>query len=426
MVLSSGAIISEPTALGWQRGMTRSDGLLPDDHLQAICRLVARARSIPGLAERYRDAGTVSALSDLSLLPTMGKEDLALAAQETASATTQSPAYIFASGGTTSAPKISYIPEDMFVNDIRNYWRPLGQNDLFLNSYCAGKLWSSHYFHNELATASGSKVLPVGAVTDIELDGWIDFCATRGVTALGATPTTLLAFFARSRDRGISLPQIRAVLWVGEPWDDSISEYMAEVSPEAGRWGLYGSTETWVIGVNGPACGPDTFHALPYQYLLIDDAGLIDITCGHPAGLNLILRYQTGDAGAFTECGCDIRSPAIRVLGRRDGNPKFRGALLHASDIVKDVERWPGVSRAQVVLCDDGHGRDELEIHVITSPGAAADVPESVRRHLLATSLDIDSLFTADPESFRVRAVTSLRRSDRTAKTPPLFDQRSR
>jgi phenylacetate-coenzyme A ligase PaaK-like adenylate-forming protein len=395
------------------------------DHIETIGRLVIRARSIPDLAERYTNVGTIGKVRDLSRLPTMNKEDLALAARETAGAASRKSAYIFASGGTTGAPRFSYIPGNMFVKDIRAHWAPLGHGDLFFNAYCAGKLWSSHSFHNGLATASGSKVLPVGGVTDPELASWVDFCATRKVTALGATPSTLLAFFSRARDKGIRLPDIRSVLWVGEPWDGRINECMAEVSPEAGRWGLYGSTETWVIGVNGPVCNPDTFHVLPYQYVQVDAAGMIDITCGHPAGLNLMLRYQTGDAAAFTRCNCGRPSSAVRVEGRRDNTPKFRGSLLHASDMVTEVERWPGVSRAQLVLCRGSRGQEELEVHVLTDPAAAADLPESLRRHLLATSLDIDNLFTGDPDSFRVRAVNSLSRSDRTAKTPLLYDGRS-
>jgi hypothetical protein len=87
-------------------------------------------------------------------------------------------------------------------------------------------------------------------------------------------------------------------------------------------------------------------------------------------------------------------------------------------------ERWPGVNHAQLVLRGGRGGRDDLEIHIVSQPHSSADLPRALRQHLLATSLDLDGLFDADPEGFRVRAVRALTRSDRTAKTPHLIDRR--
>ncbi len=147
----------------------------------------------------------------------------------------------------------------------------------------------------------------------------------------------------------MQLPALRKVLWLGEAWHGQLDEDMAAVAPDARRWGMFGSTETWVVGTNTPQCPADMFHLLPEQLVHVDDDELLDFTTLNPDMLNPVLRYRTGDAGRFVDCPCGT-GPAMQILGRRDSVVQVRGLGLHVDDIIAQVERDPAVSQAQIVI----------------------------------------------------------------------------
>lgn len=386
----------------------------------ALFDAVQRARRLPWFARKYGDVGDVSVPDDLASLPTMDKSDLEAAAHEVLAALRDdgAPAYVFGSGGTTGAPKLSFIDPGMHVSEIVREWAPLRQGDRFLNLFAPGRLWSGHYFYNELATALGAVTVPVGNLQPMEHLHWASFAATVGVTAVGGTPTTLRDLFASCSAARVTLPDVSAVLWVGERFGTDLDDVARRVVPNAGMWGLYGSTETWVIAHNGPRCARDVFHPLHHQVVEVVDDGAILVTNTHPRSLNVIVRYRPGDRGAWDECPCG-RPGAVRVLGRADGVVKFRGSLVHPEELCALVAARPDVAAAQLAIVSRRGGPERLELRCVARPGAAPD-PAAVRAHVLGQSLDLGNLFDDDADGLRVVLVDRLAVNERSGKTPAL------
>ncbi len=141
--------------------------------------------------------------------------------------------------------------------------------------------------------------------------------------------------------------------------------------------------------------------------------GLLDFTSLDPAMLNPVLRYRTGDAGELVPCPCGRPGPAMRVLGRRDNVVQVRGLGLHVDELLARVEREPGVTRAQVLVTEQGGRASGVDVLVL---GELPD-PDALRRELLSATFTLSTAFVHDPENVRVRVVDALISNDRTGKT---------
>lgn len=383
-----------------------------------VRRAVERAWRLPHFRRKYGRRAPVARAHELEGLPPMDKADLAACADAVKERTRAAGAgaYVFGSGGTTGTPKLSFISGDFFLDEIVQVWRPLARGDVLLNTFAPGKLWSSHYFYNQLAVRLGAITVPVGSLEGAENDAWSEFADDFGVTAIGGTATALGELLAASERSGRTLLGVTAVLWVGEPLRRRTIELLRRVTPRAALWGLYGSTETWVIGFNTPDCEPPVFHVLPYQYAEIDESGRLSVTNTHPRCINPLVRYRVGDLASWAECGCG-RPAAVRLHGRVDAAVKFRGALLHADELVDLVCDSGSVENAQVVIVSCRDGRERLEIRCL---GGAGFDEEAVRTFVLARSLDLSNLFDGDPEALRIVPAKRLRTTKRSVKTPTL------
>ncbi|WP_457028489.1 AMP-binding protein [Kitasatospora sp. P5_F3] len=376
-------------------------------------------RTVPELAPRYAGVGRLRTLGDLAALPPMMKDDLNVALAHLEPKAETGATWLFQSGGSTGAPKVGYAPTGFYMAGVYARWRPLERDDVFVNAWGAGRMWGAHFLAAALADLCGCQVLAVGSVTKDEYADWLTFFAARRVTAIGGTPSVLRLWFANARAAGVKLPALRKVLWLGEAWQPQLDEDMAAVAPDARRWGMFGSTETWVVGTNSPDCPEDTFHTLPEQLVHVGPDGLLDFTTLNPEMLNPVLRYQTGDAGELTACPCGRPGRAMRVLGRRDSVVQVRGLGLHVDEIIGRVEQEPGVTRAQILLTQQQGRATGVDLLLLTGGGAAPDV-ERIRTELLSATFTLSTAFQHDPESFRVRTVDALISNDRTGKTANL------
>lgn len=392
-----------------------------DVDISSIERTFERAKRLGHFKSKYAGLREIRSRDDFLALPHMDKRDLNAAEPELRSLLRSEgrKSYLFASGGTTARPKLSFIPPGMFLEDITKLWKPLGKTDVLCNMFTPGKLWSSHYFYNALGERLASETIALGHVAPSEYAHWIDFMVAREVTALAGTPTTLkdLLRFCRTENR--TLPSIGALLWVGEAFDSELLTLKDAVLPDARTWGLYGSTETWVVGYNFLNCPLDTFHVLPYQHLEIE-GGRIALTNTHPQCLNPLLRYVLEDAAVWRDCPCGRGAPAVRILGRSDETFKFRGSLVDPGQLIEAAVRLPGVGGAQLVVRRRESGEQDLELRVVPNGAERLDA-SSVRKTLLASSLDIDNLFDSDPQGFRVLAADRLLTNPRTGKTVSLI-----
>ncbi|MEV0149474.1 MULTISPECIES: AMP-binding protein [unclassified Nonomuraea] len=391
--------------------------LSPDPDLRVPQRTLERLKTVPALALRYAGHDKILSLRDVAALPTLVKDELNVALAHLRPRAERGATWLFQSGGSTGAPKVGHAPTGFYMTGVHAQWRPLDRDDVFVNGWGAGRMWGAHFLAAAFADLSGCQVIALGSVTRDEYGDWLSFLAARGVTAFGGTPSVLRLWFAHARATGVRLPSLRKVLWLGEAWHPQLDEDMAVVAPDARRWGMFGSTETWVAGTNTPDCPADVFHPLPEQLVHVGEDELLDFTTLNPDMLNPVLRYRTGDAGRFVACPCGAEGRALRILGRRDSVVQVRGLGLHVDDIVAQAEREPGVSRAQVVVTEQRGRVSTVEVLLLAGGDAPPGLAERLRRDLMAATFTLSTAFQHDPESFRVRVVDALVSNERTGKT---------
>jgi phenylacetate-CoA ligase len=385
--------------------------------LRVAQRSLDRLKTVPDLADRYADHDKLLTLDEVSALPPLVKDDLNVALAHIRPRAEVGATWLFQSGGSTGAPKVGHAPTGFYMDGVYDHWKALDRDDVFVNAWGAGRMWGAHFLAAAYADLAGCQVIALGSVTRDEYADWLEFFRLREVTAIGGTSSVLRLWFAAARAAGIRLPALRKVLWLGEAWQPALDEDLAEVAPDARRWGMLGSTETWVIGTNTPDCPADVFHTLPDQLVHVGADEILDFTTLNPEMLNPVLRYQTGDAGEFVTCACGRTDKALRVLGRRDSVVQVRGLGLHVDDIIARVEREPGVAQAQILITERGGRASSVTVMLLTDPDAAPDLAERLRTEIKSATFTISTGFQHDPESFQVKVVDRLIFNERTGKT---------
>lgn len=400
--------------------MTGSFSLPPavaEPRLHVAQRSLRLLKTVPELAPRYAEHEKVLTLEHVAALPPLVKDDLNVALAHLRPKAEAGATWLFQSGGSTGAPKVGYAPTGFYMAGVYEQWRPLDRDDVFVNGWGAGRMWGAHFLAAAFADLSGCRVIALGSVTGDEYTDWLAFFASRGVTAIGGTPSVLRLWFAHARAAGVRLPALRKVLWLGEAWHSQLDEDIAAVAPDARRWGMFGSTETWVVGTNTPDCPADVFHPLPEQLVQVGPDELLDFTTLNPDMLNPVLCYRTGDAGRYVTCACGRPGDALQLLGRRDSVVQVRGLGLHVDDIIAQVEREPGVSRAQIVITQRQERVSTVDVLLLTDRDAVPDLAERIRKDLMSATFTISTAFQHDPQSFQVRTVDALISNERTGKT---------
>jgi phenylacetate-coenzyme A ligase PaaK-like adenylate-forming protein len=388
-----------------------------DTHLDVVRGLLAAVRSVPALAERYAHVDAIHDLADLEKIPVMLKDDLQAALRHLRPRAENATTWVFQSGGSTGSPMVGYAPTGLYMREVHEHWGALDADDVVVNAWSAGKMWGAHYLVNELVDLTGCTAMSLGAITKAEYDAWFEFFADWKVTAIGGTPSVLRLLFAHARERGHRLPDLRKVLFLGEAWDARLDEDLARVAPAARRWGMFGSTETWVMATNTPDCAADTWHLMPSQLVHFGEDELLDFTSLKADGLNPVLRYRTGDAGRVMPCQCG--ETGLQLLGRRDGLVKFRGHLVNVADLIAQVSGVDGVQRAQLVVHEYADRGAMLEV-LLLAASAAGDLAARVRDHIVSAAFGPSIVFQRIPESLTVTVADALISNERTGKTANL------
>ncbi|MFE5294900.1 phenylacetate--CoA ligase family protein [Streptomyces sp. NPDC056632] len=397
--------------------MTQPDHTLTGEQVRA---LVDRYASGP-LAEAYGHLDGVAEPA-LTEVPVLTKDDFRAALPGTMARARDARfgSLVYASGGTTASPKLSLIPSHMFVPDVAAHWNPLTADDVLLNYDTPGLLSSAHNFFNGLAEFTGAVSVPLGAVDDERVPAWLDTVESLGVTAFNGTQSQIAQLVRLCAAAGRKPPAFRKVLWNGEAFSASAASLVREQLPDTELHGIYGSTETWVIGHNGPGCDLDTFHVLPYQHIELDE-GMILVTNTHPDCLNPVLRYRIGDRGTWVDCPCGRPGPALKVHGRDDPQLKFLSILVTPQEVAEAAHAVPAVTGVQVVMVDHGAAEERMELLVTLAPGTDTDGAVAEVRHRVLTDVyRLGFEVAAVPQAFEVRAVERLWVNPRSNKTPLL------
>ena len=386
----------------------------------AVRDALAAASAVPAFRAKYADFAGDGDSVELRDLPVLTKDELAGALDDLVRLARERPrgAFVYGSGGTTSAPKLSLIPSGMFVPEVLAEWRPLERDDVLVNFNTPGRLWSSHNFFNMLAHESGAVIIPLGSVEGDELEEWLGFVERLEATALDATPSHIAHILEFCRETGREPPPFRKLLWTGEGYGNRPLALTRELMPDAELYGFYGSTETWVVGCNGPTCPVDTFHVLRHQHVELQD-GVVLVTNTHPASVNPILRYRIGDRGRFVACPCGRPEPALQLLGRDDPQFKFVSILVTPQEIAGVAESDPAVRAVQLALFRLGRPEERMEVRLLVEQGTdRAEIERRVEHAILTQVYRLGWAVGSAPESFAVRVVDELSVNERTGKTP--------
>jgi phenylacetate-coenzyme A ligase PaaK-like adenylate-forming protein len=355
-------------------------------------------------------------------------------------------AYVFASGGSTGAPKFSfysYDEWDQVTSILAEIYQVAGisSRDVVGNLFMAGNLWTSFIVANEALAKIGCVTLPIAGNADVELV--LRYMQLFNPTALVGLPSIIIQIAEEVERRGLH-PKVDKILYGGEHLGAQVRNLLrralgATVIVSAG----YASVDAGPIGYQCHETPGSVHHLLyDYQYLEILDVDTLEPIKGEREGeivitnmerhLMPILRYRTGDRGRWvrTPCACGRRTPLFELLGRVDDVVRVGSVSVYPDSIADVLAQVPGASQLfQIVAANDGT-KDSLTIRTEYA-GHNGTALEAVREGIYQTLLsDNGELAEALREgwlgslSVEVLAPGGLPRIRRTGKIKKVVDLR--
>ena len=355
-------------------------------------RLLSGAGCIPALRRKYAGWLEPDALPALGSLPVLTRSEYAAATSELLRARAQDTgSVVYAGGGTTSQPSLTVLPGNLFVDEICGSWRPLDATDVVANLFPAATLWPTHCFYNRLTIRCGATALPLGDLSDDKLDRLLASLDEFGVTALVAPPSRvrrLLRRFAAGR------PPLRSLrkLITGGPFHDPTPRHeILRHLPDVEVWQLYGSSEAWIVGHQGPRCDEGVYHLLPHQHAEIAEGRVLVTTTGGRRTPPLI-RYAIGERGEFTVCGCGQAAPALRLEAEAPDGATVNGRPVLENELVRLARETGDVADADVVTEPAFMGGERMVLRVRLADGVPNDehTLEWIKYHVLSSHLALD------------------------------------
>ena len=304
-------------------------------------------------------------------------------------------AYIFASGGSTGAPKFSFytLEEWEDVTDILSaIYQKAGVNkgDTVANLFMAGNLWTSFLAASEALEKLGCVKLPIAGNVDPE--SMMAYLQMFQPTVLLGLPSLLVRLAELFEEKGERL-HVRTVLYGGEALSREARIYLQEI---------LGATTVASAGYASVDAGPIGFqtldlpvghHHLLYGYQFIEfldpesgqpvpdgQVGEITVTC---LGRRLmpLIRYRTGDLGRWV----DSPSRIFELKGRIGDRLRVGTADIYPADVARALDGIEGAGHIfQIVVSKKGK-KDHVEVHVERSSRNAPELAaETVKQALLA------------------------------------------
>ncbi|MET9776299.1 AMP-binding protein [Streptomyces sp. NPDC006367] len=258
-----------------------------------------------------------------------------------------------------------------------------------------------------LPLTSGARLClpPPGPLPPGDVLGWL---ADVGATLVHTVPTVARAWLHFAPE-GIRLPQMRAVLFSGEPLTDTlVRRWRGHLDYQGVIVNQYGPTETTLIRCWHPLDRPvpgiqPLGRPIPGSEVWIEDppgvrapagtVGEIVIrtvygTSGYfgeealtaarfTFGPDGEVTYRTGDLGSVDEHGL------LRFHGRSDDQIKIHGVRFHLHGVEAALEAQPGIDQAAVTAEPGTDGASpRLTAHLVLSPGHDR-IPGGLRAALL-------------------------------------------
>ena len=333
------------------------------DIARALPEQIARAQALPGYGDALRpvDAGAITSVEALSVLPVLRKSDLGQAQggrPPFGGLTTLAPegfAHIFQSPGPIYEP--GGISHDWWRVGRFLHACGVGKGDIVQN--CFGyHLTPAGMIFESGARAVGAAVLPAGTgQTELQARAAHDI----GVTAYAGTPDYLKVILDKADEMGLKLGITKAAVGGGALFPSLRQEYA-----ERGITCLqcYATADLGNIAYESEAA----------DGMIVDEGVIVEIVTpgtGTPVApgevgevvvttLNPdypLIRFATGDLSAIMEGASPCGRTNIRIkgwMGRADQTTKIKGMFVRPEQVAALVSRHDEISRARVIASREG------------------------------------------------------------------------
>lgn len=214
---------------------------------------------------------------------------------------------------------------------------------------------------------------------------WLD---EHGVTVVHCVPTIGQRLIERMPSLPIADSPVRAWVFGGEVTTETILDGVADRTPSAQAYLLYGQTECSIVSIHHARSASDagligrTVDGVECRLVPRDEGDLALQICG-PLVSPDVPPVDPTDPAAWRFTGDLVRRDAdgVRFVGREDDVVKMRGERLSRLDVERVLRRIPGVDAAAVTVMGP-LGRQRV-CALLEGPGADASL-ESVNSAVCA------------------------------------------
>ncbi|MGV8123898.1 MAG: acyl-CoA reductase [Candidatus Xenobiia bacterium LiM19] len=414
-----------------------------------LCELLHHARNhSPYYRRAFKDIEPLT----IERVPFLTKEDIYRNTPPESSDLLTAPlggAYVFASGGSTGAPKFgyySYDEFDMVAAMLKGVYETAGitGKDTVANLFFAGSLWTSFLAATMALGKIGCISLPVAGNAEMELI--VKYLSLFRPNVLIGSPS-VLAQVAEAYISGDSPPlSVDRILYGGEHMSPSLRRFFSE---KLGVKNIvsagYASVDGGVIGFQCDCCEGGVHHLLEsYQHLEIIDEEQGETVPGGEEGeivvtslsrtLMPVIRYRTGDRGRLIEreCRCGRRERLFELMGRCDDVIRVCAMNIYPGDIEPFLIDEKGLSSHFQLIADERDGRDCFSVLVEscdTDSDAFACRALALRNEILSQNPELELVIREGwLSSFTVEVVSpgAIPRVKRTGKLKIVIDRRRR
>jgi phenylacetate-CoA ligase len=353
----------------------------------------------------------------------------------------------FTSGGTTGAPKFSYLTEEEWKwaieISVRSFNAGLKDGDRVANLFIAGGLHASFLYATDLIRASQPAVfhLPISyfnALPDTAL-----LIRKLEANVLAGMPTLVMKLVEYLENEGLDNVRFRSIIYAGEAFSEAQIEYLLRLFPGLEiHSGGYASVDAGAIAFADEGC-------VPGEHRVFDEATILEILddeTGDPieetgkAGkviftnltrqLMPIIRYPSGDYATWLEpAGTPMRK--FRLLGRAEEGARLAVVTIRVVDVRALLEPFRerlGISSFQLLFTTE-EGRDGVTLRLVADApeaelaAATSSILETFESYypLLVKMIDAGSV---RPARLAWIALQDLVVSPRTGKTLTVVDRR--
>jgi len=203
------------------------------------------------------------------------------------------------------------------------------------------------------------------------------------------TPSFLKILLDKAAEAGLTLPWLTKALVSGEAFPSSLRDWLGERGFDG--YQCYATSDVGLIA----------YESRAREGLVIDEGVIVEIVrpgTGDPVPegdvgelvvtvLNPdypLIRFGTGDLSAILPGPCPTGRTNTRIrgwLGRADQTAKVRGMFVHPSQVAEIVRRYPGITRARLVIAGE-MANDRMTLHVelaAAGEGLAQRIADTVR-----------------------------------------------